>query len=62
MMERAAEVRRKPPQLTYKSARYAARNLWFDCRKAHDELGMPSTPLRQTIARSVRWFRDNKYV
>ncbi len=62
MMERAADLRRKPPQLTYKSARYAARNLWFDRRKAHEELGMPSTPLRQSIAKSVSWFRDNKYV
>jgi dihydroflavonol-4-reductase len=62
LMERAADARKKPPQLTYKSARYASRNLWFDCRKAHEELGMPSTPLREAIERSVRWFRDNSYV
>ncbi|HWM84787.1 MAG TPA: hopanoid-associated sugar epimerase [Kofleriaceae bacterium] len=62
MMERAADIRKRPPQLTYKSARYASRNLWFETRKAHEELGMPSIPLRDSIERSVRWFRDNKYV
>jgi dihydroflavonol-4-reductase len=59
MMEKAADVRGKPPQLTYKSARYGSRNLWFDCRKAHEELGMPRTPLRESIDRSVRWFREH---
>jgi dihydroflavonol-4-reductase len=58
-MERAADVRGKAPMLTYKSARYASRNLWFDTRKAHDELGMPTTPLRESIEQAVRWFRDH---
>jgi dihydroflavonol-4-reductase len=61
MMEKAADLRGKAPQLTYKSARYASRNLWFDCRKAHEELGMPHTPLRQALERSVAWFRENRY-
>ena len=60
-MERVADARKKPPQLTYKTARYASRNLWFDCRKAQGELGLPSTPLRDSIESSVRWFRDNEY-
>ncbi|HTE55332.1 MAG TPA: hopanoid-associated sugar epimerase [Kofleriaceae bacterium] len=59
MMEKAAEVRGKAPMLTYKSARYASRNLWFDTRKAHEELGMPTTPLAESIEQSVRWFRDH---
>jgi dihydroflavonol-4-reductase len=61
MMERAAGLRGRAPMLTYKSARYASRNLWFDCRKAHEELGMPRTPLMQSIEASVSWFREHDY-
>jgi dihydroflavonol-4-reductase len=61
MMERVADARQKPPQLTYKAARYASRRLWFDCSKAHRELGMPRTSLRETVEKSIRWFRANGY-
>lgn len=56
--EKIANQTQRPPQLTYKAARYASRNLFFDCRKAHNELDMPCTPLRETVEKSVRWFRD----
>jgi dihydroflavonol-4-reductase len=61
MMERAADLTGKPPQITYKSARYGSRTLWFDTRKAHEELGMPRTPLRDSVERSIRWFRAHGY-
>jgi len=61
MMEKMGEMRGKEPQLTYKSARYASRTLWFDTRKAHEELGMPRTPLRTSIEKSIRWFRAHGY-
>jgi len=61
MMERIADVRNKPPQITYKAARYGTRRLWFDSTKAHRELGMPRTPLRETVEKSIRWFRSNGY-
>lgn len=60
-MEKAADLRGTPPPITYKSARYASRTLWFDCEKAHQELGMPRLPLRTSIEKGVRWFRDNGY-
>lgn len=59
--ERYADYTQKPPQMTYKGARYATRRLWFDCRKAHQELGMPRTPMRDTIEKAVAWFRANGY-
>jgi hypothetical protein len=37
------------------------RRAWFDCRKAQTELGMPRTPLRETIERSIDWFRAAGY-
>ena len=61
MMEKMGDMRGKEPQLTYKSARYASRTLWFDTRKAHEELGMPRTALRDSIEKSIRWFRSNGY-
>lgn len=62
VMERVADRTHEPPQLTYKAARYGTRQLWFDTRKARTELGMPRTPLRETIAKSVEWFRSAGYV
>jgi len=61
MMEKGARVVGKEPKFTTETARYAARKLWFDCSKARNELGMPQTPLRDTIERSIRWFRENGY-
>ncbi|MCG8420027.1 MAG: SDR family oxidoreductase [Proteobacteria bacterium] len=61
-MESAARFTQRPPRITRKAAWYAARRVWFDTGKAHAELGMPTTPLRQTIARAVEWFRDHGYV
>lgn len=55
--ERVARVTGKAPLITYRAARYATRKVWFDCRKAHEELGMPQTPLQETMEKAVRWFR-----
>ncbi len=61
-MEKVADnVTHEPPKLTYKTARYGTRQLWFDCTKAHSDLGMPRTPLRETLEKSIRWFRANGY-
>lgn len=30
-------------------------------RRARDELGMPTTPIRQSVEEAWRWFRDNGY-
>jgi dihydroflavonol-4-reductase len=59
--ERWADVSQKAPRITLKAARYAMRKVWFDCAKARRELGMPLTPLRETIARSIEWFRAAGY-
>jgi len=59
-MERAAELTGKPPRATVKAARYACRTVWFDTRRAR-ALGMPVTPLDESIEKAVRWFRDHGY-
>ncbi|MCS6911926.1 MAG: SDR family oxidoreductase [Myxococcales bacterium] len=58
----ADHVTHRPPRGTYKAARQVSRNLFFDNTKARTELGLPVTPLRDTLEKAVRWFRDHGYV
>ncbi|MBI2391062.1 MAG: NAD-dependent epimerase/dehydratase family protein [Deltaproteobacteria bacterium] len=55
-------VSHEEPRATYKSIRYAQRHAWFDPTKARTELGLPTTPLRTTVARAVDWFRARSMV
>lgn len=57
LMEARARHGGPPPRITVKSARYALSTAWYDSGKARRELGMPCTPLAETIARAVGWFR-----
>jgi len=59
LMEQRARRRGPPPRITVKAARYALSTVWYDASKARRELGMPTTPLDQTIAKAVRWFREH---
>jgi dihydroflavonol-4-reductase len=61
LMEKVADVRKKPPLATFKATRYAAHTHFFDNGKARRELGLPSTPLTTTIEKAVRWFRTHGY-
>lgn len=57
LMEARAARGGPPPTITVKSARYALSTAWYDASKARRVLGMPCTPLDQTIARAIAWFR-----
>ncbi|MEZ4401980.1 MAG: SDR family oxidoreductase [Kofleriaceae bacterium] len=57
LLERWADRGGPPPRITVKAARYSLAPVWYDCARAHRELGMPRTPLDDTIARAVAWFR-----
>lgn len=52
-------VTHRAPLATYKAMQYATRHVYFDPSKARRELGLPSRPLRETIARAIEWFRAN---
>lgn len=60
-MERYATITQRPPPITYKGARYATKQLWYDTTKARVELGVPRTELRETVEKSIRWFRGHGY-
>jgi dihydroflavonol-4-reductase len=51
-------VTHREPKGTVKAIAYLQRNPFFDPRKARHELGFPETPLRTSIERAVRFFRD----
>jgi dihydroflavonol-4-reductase len=55
----ARHVSHRPPPTTLKTAQYIMRGAYFDGSKARRELGMPSTPLRDSVERAVRWFRES---
>ncbi|MCC7537727.1 MAG: NAD-dependent epimerase/dehydratase family protein [Deltaproteobacteria bacterium] len=57
----ADKVSHQAPLTTYRTMRYGSRLAFFDPGKARRELGLPSTPLRATVQKAVRWFRDNGY-
>ena len=56
-----ARIAHETPIATYKAVRYSTRDLYFDSGKARRELHLPSTPLADTLERSVRWFRAHGY-
>ncbi len=53
----ATQVTHSAPRVTVKGARYMQRRAWFDCEKARRELGMPTTPLVESVRRAVDYFR-----
>lgn len=63
MYEKVADhVTHRAPPITLKSAQYATRKVFFDVTRARNELGLPSRPLRDTMERTLAWFRQNGYL
>ena len=57
-----SSITKNPPILTAPMVRFCRKYAYFDCSKAVNELGMPQTPIRETIEKAVNWFRENGYV
>jgi len=62
LYEAAAEVTRKPPITTAAWVRVGSHYSFWDSSKAVNELGMPQTPIRQSIKSAIDWFRQNGYL
>jgi dihydroflavonol-4-reductase len=52
----------KEPLIPLAGVRMAAKFMYFDPGKAVAELGLPLTPVRQSLERAVVWFRSHDYV
>ena len=59
--ERYARYTHEMPYVTREAAEYSLQRHFYDASKARRELGLPSTPLRQTVERAVAWYRQNGY-
>lgn len=60
--EALARVTGKPPRAPLAGVRMARYQMFFNPRKAVEELGLPQTPPRQALADAVAWFQTNGYV
>jgi dihydroflavonol-4-reductase len=62
VLQLAAFISKKPPVVTPAGVRTNSQCWYFDCSKAVNELGLPQTPIRTTIEKAVKWFKENGYV
>jgi len=51
----------KEPLIPLAGVQMAAKFMYFDPSKAIAELGLPQVPVRQSLERSVAWFRSHDY-
>jgi len=58
----ADRISHKEPNATYRAARYAMKNAFFDCTKAKTQLQMPTRPLEESVRRAIDWFRTEGIV
>jgi dihydroflavonol-4-reductase len=57
-----AQLTRKPPITTAAWVRIGSHYSFWDSSKAVNELGMPQTPVRQSVESAIAWFRENGYL
>ncbi len=60
--ELLAAITRKPPINTAAWVRVGSYYSWWDSSKAIRELKLPQTPVEESIARAVAWFKEKKYL
>jgi dihydroflavonol-4-reductase len=56
------KVLRRHPRIPVSAVKASRHFRHFDCSRAIRELGLPQTPIEESFARAVKWFRDNGYV
>jgi hypothetical protein len=57
----ADHVTKKDPPLTSGMSALVGRYLFFDGRRANEELGFVSGPVAPAIERCIRWFRQSRW-
>ncbi|RMF18791.1 MAG: NAD-dependent epimerase/dehydratase family protein [Candidatus Dadabacteria bacterium] len=62
LLEAVADRIGRAPLFTGDSLRYADHRVFFDNRKAREELGVNFRPVAQAIERSLRWFAEQGYI
>jgi dihydroflavonol-4-reductase len=62
LFELASRFSRKHPVATVSEVKIGHLGETYDCSKAVTELGLPQTPVRESIQRAVSWFKANGYI
>ena len=62
LYQAGARITRKPPITTAAWVRIGSHYSFWDSSKAVNELGMPQTPIRESIKSAIDWFRENGYL
>jgi dihydroflavonol-4-reductase len=57
-----AAATRKPPVTTVGWVKVGSHYSFWDTSKAIRELGLPQTPVRESMKKAVAWFRENGYL
>lgn len=58
----SGNIVQSPPLLTGPMVKVLGMYGYFNCSKAMKELGMPQTPVKTTLDKSIKWFRENEYL
>jgi len=58
----ASRLTRREPDITPELIRVARRSRHYSSARAIRELGYPQTPLRTTLKKTYRWYRENGYL
>lgn len=61
LFEFVSSITQKPPIVTASEVRIGRMTEWYDCSKAINELGLPQTPIEDTIRKALEWFKANGY-
>lgn len=61
-LEKICQLLRIPPRFTSADVRMMAFFLLADCRKAKEELGLPTTPIQEAIRDAIVWFAQHGYI
>lgn len=62
LYEAMAAATRKPPVTTVGWVKVGSHYAFWDTSKAIRELGLPQTPVRESMKKAVAWFRENGYL
>lgn len=52
----------RAPNVPLAGVRMALKPMFYDNRKAREELGLPTRPVRETLRRAAAWFIEHEYV
>ncbi len=56
------KILKRPPRIPIAAVKTARKFRHFDCSKAIRQLGLPQTPIEESLRKAVLWFRQNGYV